>query len=125
MRQMSHVAPYPDALEDVLARLQFAQPGWTFELRECEKHAGARGLTLVISIETTDAYHPGEPYTVTHYLSVPPASHDFRNWARWVLEMILLVQRHEAMEAFVIDGERPFAPGHGGGHDPYYPVTIY
>ncbi|HYS43643.1 MAG TPA: hypothetical protein VEM32_06645 [Geobacteraceae bacterium] len=125
MRQMVQVAPYPEELETVLSGLDFRFPGWAFELRDMPKHAGARGLTLVITHETTDAYNPGKPYTVTHPMSVPPASHDERNWARWVLEMILLVQRHEAMEAFVVNGRRPFPPGHGGGHDPYYPITIY
>ena len=125
MRQMTQVAPFPVELESVINELDFKLPGWSFELRDVPRHAGAHGLALVITIKTVDTYNPDKPFTVTHPLPVPPASHDKRNWARWVLEMILLVQRHEAMEAFVVNGERPFPPGHGGGHDPYYPITIY
>ena len=124
MASMTQIAPYPDELQTVLDGLTF-MPGWSFELRDCPRHAGAKGLTLVVAIETTDAYHPGEPFLATHYLSVPPMSYDSHNWARWVLEQILLVQRHEAMESFLVNGERLFAPGHGGGHDNYYPLTIY
>ena len=112
--------PFPDALAAVLPRVGF-WPGWAFRLEDVP----LKGLCLIVAVDTTDAYHPGEPYTVTHYLPVPPASHDERNWARWVLEQILLVQRHEAMEAFTVGGSRPFPPGHGGGADPYYPLTIF
>jgi len=122
---MHQVAPYPEELECFICNLEFAFPGWSFELRDIPKHAGAHGLTLIITHETVDAYNPDKPYTVTHPMSVPPASHNELNWARWVLEMILLVQRHEAMEAFVVNGKRLFPPGHGGGQDPYYPITVY
>jgi len=126
MRSMTQTAPFPEALEAVLSGLTF-MPGWTFELRDAPRHAGAYGLTLIIAIETVDAYEPDThpSFLATHYLSVPPMSYDYRNWARWVLEQILLVQRHEAMEAFLVNGERLFAPGHGGGNDNYYPITIY
>lgn len=124
MRQLTQVAPFPEELETVINQLKF-WPGWSFELKEVSWHAGSRGLALVITVETINAYKPEESYTVTHPMPVPPASHDERNWSRWVLEMIMLVQRHEAMEAFIVNGNRPFPPGHGGGHDPYYPLTIY
>ena len=124
MRMMNQRAPFPVELESVVANLEF-MPGWTFELKEVAWHAGSQGLALVITLETVNSYDPDKPYTVTHPIPVPPRSHDKHNWSRWVLEQILLVQRHEAMESFVVDGERPFPPGHGGGHDPYYPLTIY
>ena len=33
--------------------------------------------------------------------------------------LITEVERHEACEFFQIDGERPYAPHHGPGNDPY------
>ena len=108
-----------DVLERLVGQIGF-MPGWSFELRI---DPGDRGLCLVVTLETVDFYDPAHPpYSVTHWLFVPPATHDERSWSRWLLEQILLVQRHEAMEAFTIDGERPFPPGHGGGNDPYYSI---
>ena len=122
---MRQVAPYPDELAVLVDQLTLADPRrWSFRLDpDCGRHAGARGLTLIISVETVDAFNPGQPYTVTHYMWVPPASHDRRGWARWLLEQILLVDRHEIMEGFAVAGERLFAPGHGGGHDPYHALA--
>jgi hypothetical protein len=108
---------YPEELPGVVATAA-AWPGWSFRLEQVP----LKGLCLIVAVDTTDAYNPGEPYTVTHYFPVPPESHNARCWARWVLERILLVQRHEAMEAFTVAGERLFPPGHGGGHDPYYTI---
>lgn len=62
---------------------------------------------------------PREPYRVHHYMPVPPAAYDERSWRRWLFEQCLLVERHEAMEFFRIDGGRPFAPHHGPGNDCY------
>ena len=119
--QMRQVAPYPAELAELVGQLTVADPrGWAFRLEDCGRHAGAAGLTLIVSVRTTDSLNPAEPYTVTHYLWVPPESYDRAAWARWLLEQVLLVDRHEIMEGFAIDGHRIFAPGHGGGHSPYY-----
>jgi len=117
--QMQHVAPFPDALAAVVGQAAY-RPGWSFTLGDMGRHAGARGLTLTISVETTDAYHPGEPYTVTHYFWVPPESYDEQAWSRWLFDRIGAVELHERMEAFTVGGVRPFPPGHGGGRDPYH-----
>jgi hypothetical protein len=109
--------PFPDELAAVVATVG-CWPGWSFRLEDVP----LKGLCLIVAIDADDAYNPGERLTVTHYLPVPPASHNERCWARWVLEQILLVQRHEAMEAFTVAGERLFPPGHGGGEDPYYTI---
>jgi len=61
----------------------------------------------------------GETYRVNHYMPVPPAAFDERSWRRWLFDQCLLVERHEAMEFFAIDDERPYAPSHGPGNDPY------
>lgn len=62
---------------------------------------------------------PRPPYRVNHYLPVPPAAYDERSWRRWLLDQVLLVERHEACEFFEVDGERSYAPSHGPGNDPY------
>lgn len=123
MSQMRQVAPYPDDLAAVVAELVF-WPGWSFRLEDCGRHAGAHGLTLIIAVETVDAYAKDRPYTVTHYFWVPAESYGRATWARWVLARIMDVHWHESAEAFELDGTRPFAPGHGGGFSPYYVSPI-
>jgi hypothetical protein len=122
MTVMRQEAPYPDALAALVAELHVEDlRRWSFRLDDdCGRHAGAHGLTLIITVETADAYRPGEPYTVTHYFWVPAESYDRAGWQRWLLDQCLLVDRHEIMEGFMIGGRRPFAPGHGGGHSPYH-----
>lgn len=117
---MTQEAPYPVALENLVNDLRY-RPGWTFFLETVDRGQGSRGLTLDIVTRGYDSYHPerGENYRVHHYMAVPPAAYDPRSWRRWLFEQVLLVERHEAMEFFVVDGERPFAPHHGPGNDPY------
>jgi hypothetical protein len=82
-----------------------------------------------------DAYEPDKLRPVWHYFPVPAATYDRRSWQRWLLERCLDVERHEACEWFrltmpprwdpdsgshlVVQDERPFAPNHGPGRDPY------
>lgn len=86
-----------------------------------DRGQGSKGLTLCITTRGVDSYHPerGETYRVRHYMPVPPAAYNEKSWRRWLLEQILLVERHEACEFFKIDGIRPYAPLHGPGNDPY------
>lgn len=122
MPVMRQVAPYPEALAEAVAGLTIAdQRKWSFRLEHCGRHAGAEGLTLIVTLETVDALNPPEPYVVTHYLWVPAESYDKQTWARWLLDQVVKVDRHELMEGFAVDGVRLFAPGHGGGKSPYYP----
>jgi len=115
---MRHQAPYPDALAAVLGEISY-WPGWSFRLGNLGRHAGAEGLTLTITVETIDAYDHTKPYTVTHHFWVPPESWNRRSWELWLLEQIMNVHWHEAMEAFTVAGRRPFHAGHGGGWSPY------
>jgi hypothetical protein len=117
--QMRQVAPFPDALAEVVSNAAY-KPGWVFGLADMSRHAGASGLTLTISYPTTNSYRAGEPFSATHYFWVPAESHDAESWRRWLFDQLLLVERHEAMEFFTVNGERPYPPGHGGGHSPYY-----
>lgn len=117
---MRQVAPDPEPLFDLVAKLAY-RPGWQFNLADINRGQGSEGLSLDIITLGYNSYHPdrGEYYAVHHYMPVPPASYDRRSWQRWLLEQCLLVDRHEACEFFQIDGERPYAPHHGPGNDPY------
>lgn len=117
---MYQTAPYPVELADLVSKLRYRR-GWTFDLLDTDRGQGSKGLTLIITTWGTDSYHPdrGDGYRVHHYMLVPPAAYDRRSWTSWLFEQLLLVERHECMEFFVIDGERPRAPAHGPGNDPY------
>lgn len=116
---MLQEAPDPEILFRLVAGLTY-KPGWYFNLRSIDRGQGSVGLTLDILTCTTNSYHPEQTnYRVHHYMPVPPAAYDERSWRRWLLEQLFLVERHEACEFFVIDGERPYGPHHGPGNDPY------
>jgi hypothetical protein len=116
---MSQSAPYPHALHDLVERLGY-RAGWQFALRDLDRGQGSAGLTLVITTLGVNSYHPDETdYRVNHYMPVPPAAYDVRSWQHWLLEQLLLVERHECMEFFQIGDTRPYAPSHGFGQDPY------
>lgn len=117
---LEQTAPYPYVLAELVEQLEY-RPGWTFELAHIDRGQGSVGLTLDIITLGYDSYHPerGEQYRVHHYMPVPPAAFDRRSWQRWLFEQLLLVERHEACEFFVVDGQRPYAPHHGPGNDPY------
>lgn len=115
---MRQEAPDPTELRDLVAKL-IHRPRWQFELDHIDRGQGSIGLTLIIAITEPDAYHPGRLRSVVHYFPVPPAAYDRRSWQRWLLDQCMLVSRHEDCEAFTIDGEKPYAPSHGPGNDPY------
>lgn len=111
-------APFPGELADLVGRCDY-RPGWLVELRDTDRGQGSSGLTLIITTSTVNTYRPDEPIRVNHLFPVPPAAFDERSWRRWLFEQFHLVELHEAMEFFRIDGERPFAPSHGPGNNPY------
>lgn len=115
---MRQEAPYPTALAELVFALRY-KPGWTFTLNDVTRGQGSLGLTLIINVRTPDSYHPEQHITVQHFMPVPPAAYDERSWRRWLFEQLLLVETHEACEFFRLDGDRPYAPSHGPGNDPY------
>lgn len=115
---MRQQAPDPTILEALVAKLKY-KPRWHFELRDTDRGQDSVGLTLAILIKEPDTYNPEDLISVVHYMPVPPAAFNETSWRRWLLEQILLVERHEACEFFQIDGERPYAPNHAPGNDPY------
>lgn len=117
---MRQVAPDPEILHDLVEQLTY-KPGWTFTLVDMDRGQGSEGLTLDIVTLGYNSYRPewGETYRVHHLMPVPPAAFDERAWRRWLLEQLLLVESHECCEFFQVAGDRPYAPSHGPGNDPY------
>src|SRR6478609_8000943 len=104
-------------LSTLVPRITYKE-GWTFELQEISRGQGCEGLTLMIGAEVADSFGNG-PTNVLHLMPVPPAAYDEETWQRWILDQILLVEQHEALEFFEIDGTKPYFPEHGPGRDPY------
>lgn len=115
---MTQAAPWPAALKKLVTNLRY-KPGWYFTLNDIDRGQGSRGLTLIINIHTLNSYRPEERISVNHYMIVPAANYDERSWRRWLFDQVLLVERHEACEFFTLDGDKPYAPSHGPGSDPY------
>jgi hypothetical protein len=115
-------------LEKLVSEVSY-KPGWSFELwdgeRRGEHYLGSKGLTLSIRAQVWDS-QAGDtviiPSTVGvhHIMPVPVATWDRRTWERWILDQVLLVERHEAMEFYCVGARRPYFPAHGpNGGDPY------
>lgn len=126
-REMRQVAPYPMALAELVAALEYREHlGWSTWLdNDCQRdkpgrHSGeSRGLTLVVQRTGPDTYHPDRVISVLHYFPVPPATFTRGSWQRWLFDTLGKVDEHERMEDFVIGGTRPYAPLHKPGEDPY------
>lgn len=120
MTVMRQEAPDPTILRSLVEQLAY-RPGWRFRLEDLDRGQGSEGLTFIVTSLGYNSYHPerGETYRVHHYFPVPPAAYDERSWRRWLLERLLELERHEACEFFQIGDERPYAPHHGPGNDPY------
>lgn len=118
-------APYPLELGEVVLRAEY-RPGWRLELGNVDRGQGSEGLTLSVFSLGYDTYHPdrGETYRVVHYFPVPPAAFDRRAWERWLLDRLIEVETHECCEFLQIYGERPFAPNHGPGRNPYSVLEV-
>lgn len=114
----NQTAPYPQVLEDLVKDLKYRE-GWQFDMDYIDRGQGSCGLTLIVMIDCADTYAPDTRIHVRHFMPVPPASFNEESWRRWLLDQILLVERHEACEFFQIGDKRPYAPHHGFGMDPY------
>jgi hypothetical protein len=102
-----------DILDGLVEKVT-CKPGWDFELVDED---GA--LRLVITVAGRDSYNPMRPLTVRHFFPVPTATYNEKTWRRWIFECCRGVENHELGEWFKVDGERPFAPLHGPGENPY------
>lgn len=119
MTAITQEAPDAGVLADLVKRLNYRE-GWAFELEhELDRGQGSKGTTLVITVTTPDSYRPERIIHVNHYMLVPPASYNERSWRKWLFDQIGLVEQHERMEFFHIDGKPVYPPAHGPGNDPY------
>lgn len=93
------------------------KPGWTFNLVSDKEG----NKTLHITISGVNNYDHSKPFVVTHCHPVPMATYNEKSWKRWILEQCLRTMNHELGESlrFGPNEERPFAPMHGPGEDPY------
>ncbi|SRR6266705_4450787 len=131
MDLMTQSAPYPQELADLVTRLRYRQDrGWRVTLEDLDRGQGSKGLTLVVVRSGPDSYDPSRNLRVAHYFPVLPAAFTAPSWRRWLFDRLGDVDTHERMEDFQLavpgkgdDGsdltERPFAPNHGHGEDPY------
>jgi hypothetical protein len=118
LRSNLQLAPFPHELQMLVDGLRF-KPRYRVWLAYLDRGQGSEGLTLMVRSMEPDTYHPEETRGVLHYFPVPPAAYDYRSWRRWLLDRLLDIATHETCEFFVVDGERPYAPSHGPGNDPY------
>lgn len=118
MNDNTQAAPGPDELADLVASTTY-RPGWDLELADVIRGQGCAGLTLTITTNTINSYPPHERMMVRHLFAVPPAAYNRTSWMRWLFECFHQVELHECMEFFTVAGEKPFAPNHGPGWDPY------
>lgn len=104
-----------DVLAGIVEHVR-CKPGWSFRLVDED---GA--LRLVIRVSGYDSSRPSEriSMSVNHFQPVPMTTYNKKTWRRWIFEMCRRVENHELGEWFRIGDERPFAPLHGPGEDPY------
>lgn len=117
-RVNTNEAPYPHELEELVNATTYRR-GWEVTLRAMDRGQGSRGLTVSIVTDTVNSYPPHQRMRVQHLFPVPPAAYNRQSWQRWLFERFVEVELHECMEFFTVDGEKPYAPNHGPGFDPY------
>lgn len=118
VRMTTHTFPFPTALAELVETVVY-KPAWRAHLREVTHDGACSGLLLLIMSNTQDSYHPEDELGVQHSFPVPAATYDKQSWRRWLFNRFLDVETHEACEFFQVDGERPYAPNHGPGRDPF------
>jgi hypothetical protein len=120
----TQTAPFPTELDELVQRTTY-RPGWVVYLADevrdpADTHSGeSRGLTLSIITSTINSYPPHDPLRVRHLFAVPAATYNRASWQRWLFECFAQVELHECMEFFTVGAEKPFAPNHGPGWNPY------
>ena len=108
----------PQNTHDVLGGLVSlvkCKPGWRFHLID----EADEGLRLRITVTGPNSRADGEKITIWHDFPVPMATYNEKTWRRWIFECCRGVENHELGEFFMLNGERPFAPLHSPGNDPY------
>lgn len=145
---MYQIAPYPAELASLVSELRFRDHlGWRvwlendYQRDKPGRHSGeSRGLTLIVERRGPDTYDHDHTVVVDHFFAVPPSTYNRQSWMWWLFERLGSVDQHERMEEFVLVREepnrvgtevlgtnrveeRPYAPCHGPGWDPYL-ITV-
>lgn len=113
-----------DLLADVVQTITY-KPGWQITVghmqRTGEHLAGGEGLTLRVTFTSDDSTGTQGSVALDHLFVVPPAAYNRETWERFVLDCLIQMETHEAMEWFKVDGHAPFFPPHGtaNGSNPY------
>ncbi len=105
-----------DVLETALQTITY-KDGSRFALNRDDESNWAR-LDFFMHLPNAFRDDRADRYTRFEFL-VPIATYDQENWTRWVFVCIKGVEIHEICEWFRVNGERPYAPHHGNGEDPY------
>lgn len=105
-----------DILRKVVAGVT-GKPGWQFRLLD-DPEEGFR--LRITDTRCVDAYEPDRSMPLAHFFPVPTATYNEASWRRWVFECCRGVENHELGEWIRWGDERPFAPLHGPGENPYY-----
>lgn len=103
-----------DILRRIVDEVEY-KAGWVFDL---VYEDGALRLRMTDTL-CEDAYAPGRSMPLAHFHPVPTATYNEKTWKRWVYEQCRRVENHEIGEWLRWGDERPFAPMHGPGEDPY------
>ena len=103
-----------DIFRALVARVR-CKPNWRFRVIDED---GA--LRLRITVEHgPNARLPDQRITIHHFFPLPIATYNEASWRRWIFDQCLGVETHEIGEFFMDGDERPFAPLHGPGENPY------
>lgn len=103
-----------DILERVIDGVD-GKPGWCFDLIDDP----SQGYRLRICDTKCVNSYTGEPFALNHYFPVPTATYNEASWRRWVFDCCIALEHHEVGEWLRWNEERPFAPMHGPGENPY------
>lgn len=135
------IRAYPYQLAEAVAGTRYLD--WQFALTQNPEGAAAETMTqgfgypvtsgtnlaswqvmlfppqyLSVALRSPDSGNHERVLRFVHTFLVP--SPDFAGeWDRWVLQCILSVHAHEAMEEFTVNGVKEFYPAHGDEGSPY------
>jgi len=116
--QMWQTAPFPTNLVTIVNETVYRD--WSFNVDFYEREVGGEGLTLRIRLPAPDSREPEGPAIFwIHDFEVPARILDDESWTKWVFDVIMLAERHEAMEAFRVNGVQVFFPAHDFTSDMY------
>lgn len=95
-------------LHEFVPKIRYKR-GWRFEMMDTAYVFSSGVESLLIHVDTLDST-TRQRTTITHRIGIPLLS--AMPVDLWILERIIDVERHEAMEFYVIDGVAPFFPDH-------------